>query len=60
MSTSASRPHRRQSGLTLVELVIFIVIVSIAVVGVLQVISLTTRHSVDPQTRKQALAIAEA
>jgi MSHA pilin protein MshD len=41
-------------------LVIFIAIVSIAVVGVLQVISLTTRHSADPQSRKQALAIAEA
>lgn len=49
----------RQRGLTLIELVMFIVIVSVAVVGVLQVLNLTTRYSADPQLRKQALAIAE-
>ena len=54
MSTS-----RRQRGLTLVELVIFIVIVGVAVVGVLQVITLNTRNSADPARRKQAMAIAE-
>lgn len=54
------RAGQKQSGLTMIELVIFIVVVSIAVVGVLSVLSLTTRHSADPLQRKQALAIAEA
>jgi len=43
-----------------VELVLFIVVVSAAVVGVLSVMSYTTSHSADPQIRKQALSIAEA
>ena len=49
-----------QGGLTLVELVISIVVISVAVVGVLQVLNLTNRRSADPQIRKQALSIAEA
>lgn len=51
---------RRQSGLTLIELILFIVIVGIAVSGVLGVMTLTTRNSADPQLRKQAIAIAES
>jgi MSHA pilin protein MshD len=51
---------RRQRGLTLIELVIFIVIVGVALAGVLAVLNHTTRHSADPLVRKQALAIAEA
>jgi MSHA pilin protein MshD len=50
----------RQRGLTMVELIIFIVIVGIAVVGVLQVISVNTAKSADPIRRKQAMAIAES
>lgn len=50
----------RQRGVTLVELIIFIMIVSIAVVGVLGVFRFTTSHSADPLLRKQALAIAES
>jgi MSHA pilin protein MshD len=55
------KPRRgaRQRGLTLIELIIFIVIVGVAVVGVLQVITLNTRSSADPARRKQAMAIAE-
>lgn len=49
----------RQQGLTLIELVMFIVIVGVAVAGVLSVMMVTTSHSADPQRRKQALAIAE-
>ncbi|MFJ7566550.1 type II secretion system protein [Herminiimonas sp. NPDC097707] len=49
-----------RSGFTLVELVMFIVIVSIAVIGVLMVMNMTTKNSADPQLRKQALSIAEA
>jgi MSHA pilin protein MshD len=56
MSTS----RRRQRGVTLIELIVFIVIVSLAVVGVLQALRLTTANSADPLRRKQALMIAEA
>ena len=52
--------HAGYAGFTIVELVIFIVVVSVAVIGVLSVMNLTTRHSADPQIRKQALSIAEA
>ncbi|MDP1652666.1 MAG: type II secretion system protein [Rhodocyclaceae bacterium] len=51
---------RRQHGLTLIELIMFIVIVGVALAGVLTVLNYTTRHSADPLVRKQALAIAEA
>lgn len=54
------RQWRRQRGLTFIELIMFIVIVSIAVTGVLLMMHLATSHSADPQRRKQALAIAEA
>jgi MSHA pilin protein MshD len=49
-----------QRGLTLIELVVFIVIVGVALAGVLTVLNYTTRHSADPLLRKQALTIAEA
>ena len=55
---STRRP--RQRGVTLIELILFIVIVSIALVGVLQVMRLTTANSADPVKRKQALMLAEA
>lgn len=51
--------NRRQRGLTLIELIIFIIIVGVAVVGILQVITLNTGRSADPVRRKQAIAIAE-
>jgi len=49
-----------QRGFTLIEVVIFIVVIFIAVGGVLQVISFTTNNSGDPQLRKQALVLAES
>lgn len=54
-----SQQRQRQRGVTLIELVLFIVIVGLASAAILGVMSLTTRHSADPQLRKQALAIAE-
>jgi MSHA pilin protein MshD len=51
--------HRRQRGVTLIELIVFIVIVSVGLVGILSVLNLTTRSSADPLIRKQMLAIAE-
>ena len=53
-------PPRSQAGLSLVELIMFIVIVSLGVVGILSVFNLTAQKSADPQVRKQMLAIAEA
>lgn len=62
MSTTKPAPAlaRRQQGVTLVEVVVFIVIVGIAVAGVLSALNLANRNSADPQVQKQALAIAEA
>jgi MSHA pilin protein MshD len=51
---------RRQSGLSLVELIIFIIIVSVGLAGILSVFNLTSQKSADPQIRKQMLSIAEA
>ena len=51
---------RRQTGTTLIELVIAIVIVSIAVSAILMVMSMTVGYSADPMIRYQAVAIAEA
>ncbi|MGK5055981.1 type IV pilus modification PilV family protein [Janthinobacterium sp. LB2P49] len=56
---SISQRRQRECGVTLIELVLFIVIVGLASAAILGVMSLTTRHSADPQLRKQALAIAE-
>ncbi|MES2161581.1 MAG: type II secretion system protein [Pseudomonadota bacterium] len=52
-------PRHRQSGVSLIELVMFIVIVGIALVGVLRMFDIGARASPDPMRRKQALAIAE-
>jgi MSHA pilin protein MshD len=47
-------------GLSLIELVIFIVAVSAALTGVLNVFVQATLNSADPMARRQALAIAES
>ncbi|MDH3748442.1 MAG: prepilin-type N-terminal cleavage/methylation domain-containing protein [Gammaproteobacteria bacterium] len=52
--------RRQQQGSTLVELLVSIVIVSIAASTILGVISMTTAGSADPMIRHQAAAIAEA
>lgn len=51
---------RRQGGTTLIELVISIVIVSIAVSAVLMALSMNVGRSADPMLRHQAVAIADA
>lgn len=58
MSMISRIPEQR--GLSMIELMVFIVIVGIAVTGVLSVYSSVTRTSVDPMVRKQALAVAES
>lgn len=49
-----------QNGVTLVELIISMVIISIAVTGVFTVMNYTVSHSADPLMKQQAIAIAEA
>lgn len=49
-----------QRGISLIELVMFIVIVSVALAGILLVMNVTTKSSADPLVHKQALAIAES
>src|SRR5688572_33081757 len=57
---SRTTERRLERGVTLVELIVFIVIVSTAVAGVLMTLDLSNRSSTDPMVLKQALAIAEA
>ena len=47
-------------GVTLIELVVFIVIVGVAMAGLFAAFNTITAASADPQVRKQALAIAES
>ena len=48
MSGKARRPARGQSGLTLIEMIMFIMIVGIALAAVIGVMNLTTQGSADP------------
>lgn len=55
------RPRRLAArGATLVELVVFIVVIGGALAGVLRVFVTATANSADPMVRRQALAIAES
>lgn len=49
-----------QRGISLIELIMFIMIVSVALAGILLVMNVTTKNSADPLIHKQALAIAES
>ncbi len=49
-----------QHGFTLVELVIFIVIVSAGLAGILSVMNTVVKSSADPMVRKQTMAVAES
>jgi MSHA pilin protein MshD len=50
----------RSRGVTLVELIVFMVIVGVALAGLFAAFNTMTRGSIDPQVRKQMLAIAES
>lgn len=52
--------NRRQRGFTLIELIMFIVIVGVGVAGVLSVFTSSVKNSADPMVRKQAMSIAES
>ena len=51
---------RKNTGLTLVELIVAMVVISIAFTGVLLIMNYATSHSADPVLQRQALAIAES
>jgi MSHA pilin protein MshD len=50
----------RQTGFTLIEMIIFIVIVSAALAGILSVMNTVVKSSADPMVRKQAIALADS
>lgn len=55
--------HRKafvQNGFTLIEMIMSILIISVALTGVLSVMSMTVSHSADPMIQNQAIAIAES
>ncbi|MFY9316578.1 MAG: type II secretion system protein [Burkholderiales bacterium] len=58
MSTRLGRENC--GGVTLVELIVFIVIVGVAMAGLFAAFNTITAASADPQVRKQVLAIAES
>lgn len=58
MSTKPSSMLQR--GISLIELIMFIVIISVALAGILLVMNQVMGRSADPLIRKQALAIAES
>lgn len=54
------RPPRAAKGLSLIEMIVFIMVIGIALIALVSVLSYTTRNSADPLRRKQALMIAES
>jgi len=59
-TTLQPRRHGATRGATLVEVVIFIVVISIAVSSILGLLSLAVGHSGDPLVIRQSLAAAES
>lgn len=51
---------RRLRGFTLIELIIFIVVVSVGLAGILVVSTTAVKSSADPMVRKQAMALADS
>jgi MSHA pilin protein MshD len=53
-----TRTHQR--GFTLIELIIFIVVISVGIAGILSVMNTVVKSSADPMVRKQAAVAAES
>jgi MSHA pilin protein MshD len=51
---------QKQSGVTIIELILFMVIIGVALAGILSIMNLTSVSGTDPMRTKQALAIAES
>ena len=60
LNLSKSSPSIYQKGFTLIEVIIFIVVVGAGLAGILQVINVTVAKSADPVVAKQALAMADS
>lgn len=56
----SSRTRHSQCGISLIELILFIVIIGVGLAGITVTYDTVVRHSADPMVRKQALAIAES
>lgn len=52
--------RRAQAGLTLIELIVFIVIIGIGLAGILNTLNFTLTNSANPMIMKQQIAIAES
>ena len=55
-----SMNKRQLRGFTLIELIIFIVVVGAGLAGILAVSTNVVRSSADPMVRKQAMALADS
>ena len=55
-----SDQRHSERGISLIELIMFIVIVSVASAGIMLVMNTTTKYSADPLIHKQALTVAES
>lgn len=51
---------RRASGVTIIELILFLTIMGVAAAGVIAILNMSGGNSVTPLARKQALMVAEA
>lgn len=60
MRTDFRSRRAGQRGVSLIELILFMVIVGVGVLGLLAASNSMVLHSADPMIRKQALAIAES
>jgi len=60
LGVHACRVNSRSRGITLIELVLFIVVVGVGIAGSLLAYEYAAKRSVDPIVKKQALAIAES
>lgn len=59
MCTRSQPRSRNQCGLTLVELVMFMIIVGVGLTGILLVLNVAVKSSADPMIQKNLLSIAE-
>lgn len=60
MCTEANGMWGRLRGLTLVETIVSLLVISVGVVGVLSTMNVSIRHGADPMRQKQMTAIAES
>ena len=60
MNRRLAIPGRKARGFTLIEIIMFIVIVGLGITGLLSVMNQVTTHSADPMVRKQAIALADS